>query len=54
LISYIPQREQGDIVEGVSGGLRRIVGAKDKGDYYFFENKEFKTLKDATNYCMWK
>ena len=57
-VSYVPQREQGEITGGgYSGsGLRRVVGHPDKGDYYSFDFglHKFKISEDAIRACMWK
>ena len=55
-VSYVPQREQG-ATTGISLGsspYRQFLGAaRDKGDYYSFRGREFKTLQDAIRACMW-
>ena len=57
-VSYIPPREQGEIVVGgFSGlGLKRIAGHPDKGDYYSFDFglHKFKASEDAMRACIWK
>ena len=57
-ISYVPPREQEEVVDGgFSGlGLKRVVGHPDKGDYYSFDFglHKFKTSEDAIRACMWK
>lgn len=51
-VSYVPPREQG-IGGGFSGyQLDRI--ANDKGDYYNFMSRKFKTSDDAMRACIWK
>lgn len=55
-VSYVPSREQGEIVGSGFSGLRRIVGNADKGDYYSFDFglHKFKTSEDAIRLCIWK
>lgn len=54
-VSYVPAREQTQQVQQVgsgwaAGGLRK---ASDKGDYYQFRGRDFKTSQDAIRACIW-
>ncbi|GEM_PF-3043151 len=49
-VNYVPPREQSETGGGLSG-LRPIT---DKGDYYRFDFREFKTLDETLHACIWK
>lgn len=49
-INYVPPREQG-VTGGGFSGLRRVAN---KGDYYRFDFREFRTSDDAMRACIWK
>ncbi|MDP3957156.1 MAG: hypothetical protein Q8Q10_01495 [bacterium] len=49
-VRYQPPREQTN--KTCSGGFLPCIN--DKGDYYTFVGKQFKTSEDATRACMWE
>ena len=49
-INYTPPREGRD----VGSGFYSSVHSLDKGDYYIYMSRKFKTLEDATRACIWK
>lgn len=55
-IQYVPTREGYEPTAGEKsiGGLYASNLRQDKGDYYTFGGKQFKTSDDATRACMWE
>lgn len=50
-VNYVPPREQSKIGGGFSG-LRALAEITDKGDYYRFNFREFRTSDEALRVCM--
>lgn len=51
-INYIPPREGTEPNPSVTRGLR--YKSVDKGDYYIFYGKEFRTSGEAIRACIWR
>ncbi|OGG47014.1 hypothetical protein A2671_00530 [Candidatus Kaiserbacteria bacterium RIFCSPHIGHO2_01_FULL_49_13] len=49
-INYVPPREQ----SMTGGGLSGLKPITDKGDYYRFDFREFRTSNEALRACIWK
>ena len=49
-VSYVPPREQKSVFLDPLRGLRQ----GDKGDYYVFDSREFRTSDEAMRACIWK
>ena len=49
-VAYTPTREGS---EGVGSGFQKSLTTIDKGDYYTYRFKQYKTSSDAIRACVW-